>query len=162
MKIFYCTVIVLCVWVACVIGCSEIMQAKRQANRQKEIEANQKQIDSSFQASVSLTNLDAKHSTPEDLWTSGSIVLLPTNIVHLDVPVINRTAFEMEAFQWPTNQLLFSLRNNGTNIIEITYSGDVIYDTNKVKEATRIFWEELSAIIREHYNSMRAFDERVK
>jgi len=111
------------------------------------------------------------------IWVSGAGTLSPTNSVldtattndlafqHADVFIPNgfeRTAFEFEAFAWPTNQLLLIMRCNGNDVVQITCGGEIIYDTNNVKRATQMFWDELSAIIREHYTALLKFDERVK
>jgi hypothetical protein len=43
------------------------------------------------------------------------------------------------------------LQNNSSNVVEIRYNGEVIYDTNNVSIATQIFWEYLSTIIKAHH-----------
>lgn len=50
---------------------------------------------------------------------------------------------------------LFILQINSVPIVTVRVNGDVIYDTNNVSEATRVFWSEMT------YQA-RKFVERVK
>ncbi len=70
-------------------------------------------------------------------------------VASLTVDANGDAAFVFDAVGWPTNKNLFELRCEGKAVVEIRSDGEVVYDTNHVTQATRLFWRELSALIRE-------------
>ena len=47
---------------------------------------------------------------------------------------------------------LFELRTNGVPVVTILSTGEVKYDTNRVSDATRVFWRELMLHIQNNFN----------
>lgn len=94
-------------------------------------------LDSWWVAKAVLTNADEDVSSVSSGWSTNGTGLWSKE-------GFTGRLIDIDSALKTTNVLLFDLQVDGASKVRITKEGNVIYDTNNVSEATRLFWNELS------------------
>ena len=102
---------------------------------------------------ISCHTIKYREETKKILSTTNEILINTSVDYWLAAPTYSEDYTNNNSIFLATNaiseNILQITSNNITNIITIRYDGEVIYDTNKVSEATKIFWDYLSSLIKE-------------